>query len=194
MGLGAKDATLHYRIFWGFVDYSTPLPGHGHWWVALAGNAVSWALAGVALGLASTRCPGKNAAGAGHSAETAAPPPEVHARPAISIESAPDAASQTPAADQPLPGGDALPEPPQEARPDRGRSLPPGLCYALRTFGVLEMIHTLIMYPLMSLGDLPGADWSVIYGRPFWAGTWVVAAVHAASILWLRRSLRAGWS
>src|SRR5437660_3408903 len=30
-GLGAKDATLHYRIFWGFVEYSTALPGHGNW-------------------------------------------------------------------------------------------------------------------------------------------------------------------
>ena len=28
-GLGASDATLHYRIFWGFVDYATRLPGHG---------------------------------------------------------------------------------------------------------------------------------------------------------------------
>jgi hypothetical protein len=193
-GLGAKDATLHYRIFWGFVDYSTPLPGHGHWWVALAGNAVSWALAALALGVASTRCPNKDAAGTGRSAETAAPPPAVHAGGAAPLESAPDSASQPPPADQPLTGGDALLTPPKEARPARGRSLPPGLCYALRTFGVLEMVHTLIMYPLMSLGDLPGADWSVIYGSPFWSGTWVVAAIHAVSILWLRRALRDGWN
>jgi hypothetical protein len=122
-GLGATDATLHYRVFWGFVDYATRLPGHGNWWVALAGNAVSWALAGLAL-LAS------------------------------------------------------------------GRAMPPAVRYTLRVFGMLEMVHTLVAYPLLSLGNLPGADWSVIYGPPYWAGTWVVAAMHAASLLWLRHVLR----
>jgi len=122
-GLGASDASLHYRIFWGFVDYRTRLPGHGDWWVALAGNVVSWALAGLAL-LAS------------------------------------------------------------------GRTLPPAIRYTLRLFGMLEMIHTLIAYPLLSLSSLPGADWSTIYGHPAWAGTWAVAAVHAVSLLWLRRVLR----
>jgi hypothetical protein len=121
--LGAADAALHYRVFWGFVDYAERLPGHGDWWVALAGNAVSWALAVLAL-LAS------------------------------------------------------------------GLALPPALRYTLRVFGMLEMIHTLIAYPLLSLSSLPGADWSVIYGHPFWPGTWVVAAVHAASLFWLRRVLR----
>lgn len=123
--LGAADAALHYRIFWGFVDYATPLPGHGHWWVALAGNAVSWALA--VLGLLAARA-----------------------------------------------------------------AMPSGLRSAARTFGMLEMVHTLVIYPLMSLGSLPGADWTVIYGRPFWAGTWVVAVAHTASLLWLRRDLRTG--
>jgi hypothetical protein len=122
-GLGASDATLHYRVFWGFVDYATPLPGHDNWWVALAGNAVSWALAALALLAA-------------------------------------------------------------------GLAMPPALRYTLRLFGVLELIHTLVAYPLLSLSSLPGADWSVIYGQPFWAGTGVVAAVHAASLLWLRRVLR----
>jgi hypothetical protein len=194
VGLGAKDATLHYRIFWGFVDYSTALPGHGNWGVALAGNAVSWALAALALGVASAHCPGMNAQEAGHGAQISVPSPDAHARDAVTLESPAESAGPAPSTDQPLPGGDALPEPsPKEARPDRGRSLPPGLCYAVRTFGVLEMVHTLVIYPLMSLGDLPGADWSVIYGRPFWAGTWIVAAVHAASLLWLRRALRAAW-
>jgi hypothetical protein len=122
-GLGASDATLHYRIFWGFVDYATRLPGHGDWWVALAGNAVSWALAALAL-LAS------------------------------------------------------------------GLALPPALRYTLRVFGMLEMVHTLVAYPLLSLSSLPGADWSTIYGQPFWAGTAIVAIVHAASLVWLRRVLR----
>ena len=122
-GLGASDATLHYRVFWGFVDYATRLPGHGDWWVALAGNAVSWALAALAL-LAS------------------------------------------------------------------GVAMPPALRYLLRLFGMLEMIHTLVAYPLLSLSSLPGADWSTIYGHPLWAGTWAVAAIHAASLLWLRHVLR----
>jgi hypothetical protein len=122
--LGATDATLHYRVFWGFVDYATRLPGQGDWWVALAGNAVSWALA--ALGLLAS-----------------------------------------------------------------GWAMPPALRYTAHLFGLLEMIHTLVAYPLLSLSSLPGADWSAIYGQPFWAGTWVVAAVHAASLLWLRRVLRA---
>jgi hypothetical protein len=121
--LGATDATLHYRIFWGYVEYRTRLPGHGDWWVALAGNAVSWALAALSL-----------------------------------------LASQA--------------------------TMPPGLRSACRTFGVLEMVHTLVAYPLLSLSSLPGADWTVIYGRPFWAGTGVVAVVHAASLVWLRRELR----
>ena len=119
----AREATLHYRVFWGFVEYATRLPGHGDWWVALAGNAVSWALA--ALGLLAS-----------------------------------------------------------------GLAMPPALRYTAYLFGMLEMIHTLVAYPLLSLSSLPGADWSVIYGRPSWAGTWVVAAVHAASLLWLRRVLR----
>jgi hypothetical protein len=123
-GLGASDATLNYRVFWGFVEYTTPLPGHGHWWVALAGNAVSWALAGLALLVS-------------------------------------------------------------------GRAMPPALRYTLRVFGMLEMVHTLVAYPLLSLGNLPGADWSVIYGPPYWAGTGVVAILHAASLLWLRHVLRA---
>src|SRR5947209_1040876 len=54
--LGAADATLHYRIFWGFVEYGTRLPGHDDWWVSLAGNAVSWALAALGLWIGSTRC------------------------------------------------------------------------------------------------------------------------------------------
>src|SRR5439155_22744637 len=122
--LGAKDATLHYRVFWGYVEYVGELPGHGGWWVALAGNVVSWALA--VAGLLVARA-----------------------------------------------------------------ALPPGLRSAARLFGMLELVHTLVAYPLLSLGNLPGADWSVIYGRPFWTGTWVVAAAHAASLFWLRRELRA---
>jgi hypothetical protein len=122
--LGARDATLHYRVFWGYVQYVGELPGHGGWWVALAGNVVSWALA--VGGLLAARLP-----------------------------------------------------------------LPPGLRSAARIFGMLEMIHTLVAYPLLSLGSLPGADWTAIYGRPFWTGTWVVAAGHAASLIWLRRELRA---
>jgi hypothetical protein len=74
----------------------------------------------------------------------------------------------------------------------RAQGLPPGLCEATRVFGMLEMIHTLVAYPLMSLGNLPGADWAVIYGQPSWAGTWVVAGVHAVSLLWLWRVLRRG--
>jgi hypothetical protein len=121
--LGAEDATLHYRVFWGYVEHNS-LPGRGNWWVALAGNAVSWAAAAVSLLLA--RSP-----------------------------------------------------------------LPPGLSYTARIFGLFEMIHVLVAYPLFSLGDFPGADWAVIYGRPFWMGTWAVAAVHAASLLWLRREVHA---
>jgi len=194
VGLGAKDATLHYRIFWGFVEYSTRLPEHGSWGVALAGNAVSWALAGLALWIASTRCP-SNDAGAGARAVTAARPPDPAAPEPLAPDSRDEPAGEEPAASQPLPKEEALPEPARKAvQPGRGGSLPPGLCYAARTFGVLEMVHTLIMYPLMSLGDLPGADWSVIFGHPFWVGTWIVAAVHAASLLWLRQALREGWS
>jgi hypothetical protein len=197
-GLGAKDATLHYRIFWGFVDYSTALPGHGNWGVALAGNAVSWALAALALGVVSTCCPSANARGAGRGAPVAVPSPDVpspdsQAHDAVAAESPAEFTGMAPATDPPLPGGETRPEPTTEAQADRERSLPPGVCYAFRTFGALEMVHTLVMYPLMSLGDLPGADWTVIYGRPFWAGTWIVAAVHAASLLWLRRALRAEW-
>src|SRR5439155_20245688 len=39
-GLGAGDATLHYRVFWWFVDYGARPPGHGDWGVALARTAV----------------------------------------------------------------------------------------------------------------------------------------------------------
>jgi hypothetical protein len=192
-GLGAKDATLHYRIFWGYVEYSTRLPGHGSWEVALAGNAVSWALAALALGFATTRCPHKPAAQASRAA-TAAAPSQPAASPSAVPNSGDEPASQQPPTSHPLLSDEARSQPPPAAPSRRGQSLPPGLCYALRTFGVLEMVHTLIMYPLMSLSGLPGADWSVIYGAPFWAGTWVVAAVHAASLLWLRQALREGWS
>jgi len=123
--LGAADATLHYRVFWGYVAYSGLLSPRQDWWVALAGNAVSWALA--ASGLLLSRA-----------------------------------------------------------------ALPPGLRSAARTFGVVELIHTLVAYPLLSLTDLPGADWIVIYGRPVWPGTWGVALLHLATLLWLRRELRRG--
>jgi hypothetical protein len=129
--LGAADATMHYRIFWGYVEYRTPLTWQEHWWVALAGNAVSWTLSALALWAAP-----------GH-------------RPSF-------------------------------------LSRRPALHTTLRTFGLLEMVHTVVAYPLLSLGDLPGADWSVIYGRPFWVGTVFVAFVHAGSLLWLRRELREG--
>jgi hypothetical protein len=122
--LGAADATLHYRIFWGYVAYSSVLTPQQDWWVALAGNAVSWGLAVGGLLLARA-------------------------------------------------------------------SLPPGLCSAARTFGIVEMIHTLVAYPVLSFTDFPGGDWSTIYDRPFWPGTWAVALLHAASLLWLRRELRA---
>lgn len=121
--LGASDVSLHYRIFWGYVSYAGGLSPRGDWWVALAGNAVSWALAAGGLLLFHT-------------------------------------------------------------------PLPPGLRSAARTFGLVEMIHTLVAYPLFSLGGLPGADWSVIYGRPFWLGTWVVASLHALSLYGLRWELR----
>src|SRR5688500_16955197 len=29
--LGAAEATLHYRVFWGYVEH-TALPGRGDWW------------------------------------------------------------------------------------------------------------------------------------------------------------------
>jgi hypothetical protein len=121
--LGASDVTLHYRIFWGYVSYAGGLSPRGDWWVALAGNAVSWALAAGGLLVSHTR-------------------------------------------------------------------LPPGLRSTARTFGLVEMVHTLVAYPLFSLGDLPGADWTVIYGRPFWSGTWVVASLHAVSLYLLGRELR----
>lgn len=121
--LGAPEATLHYRVFWGYVSYSPVLSPRGDWWVALAGNLVSWALA--VGGLLLSRA-----------------------------------------------------------------ALPPGLRSAARTYGIVQMIHTLVAYPLFSLGDLPGADWAVIYGRPYWFGTAVVAFLHAASLFWLRCELR----
>jgi hypothetical protein len=120
---GADDASLHYRVFWGYVSHSDDLSSRANWWVALAGNLVSWALA--AFGLLLSRA-----------------------------------------------------------------ALPPGLRSAARTFGIVEMIHTLVAYPLFSLGGYPGADWAVIYGRPFWPGAWLVVALHVASLLWLRRELR----
>jgi hypothetical protein len=186
--LGATDATLHYRIFWGFVEYSTRLPDHGDWWVSLAGNAVSWALAALGLWIGTTygsrdaeRASLLTAtehlgptAPAALGTQSQAPPPEppgVGAHPSSApVSAAPES---------------------QEA-PGRAQGLPPGLREATRVFGMLEMIHTLVVYPLMSLGNLPGADWTVIYGQPFWAGTWVVAAVHAVSLLWLWRVLRRG--
>jgi hypothetical protein len=120
--LGDPDASLHYRVFWGYVAHRD-LGARGNWWVALAGNAVSWAFAAGGLLLART-------------------------------------------------------------------ALPPGLRSAARTFGLVEMVHTLVVYPLISLGDFAGADWATIYGRPFWIGTWAVAALHVASLLWLRREIR----
>jgi hypothetical protein len=121
--LGASDVSLHYRIFWGYVSYAGGLSPRADWWVALAGNAVSWALAVGGFLLSHT-------------------------------------------------------------------GLPPGLRSAARIFGMAEMVHTLVAYPLFSLGGLPGADWSVIYGRPFWLGTWVVASLHAVSLYGLYRELR----
>lgn len=120
---GATDVSLHYRIFWGYVSTPDVLGPRGDWWVSLAGNVVSWALAagGLLLSLA---------------------------------------------------------------------SIPPALRSMARTFGIVEMVHTLVAYPILSFTDFPGGDWSTIYGRPFWLGTWVVALLHAASLLWLRRELR----
>jgi hypothetical protein len=105
------------------VSHTDDLPPRGNWWVALAGNAVSWALAGGGLLLSRA-------------------------------------------------------------------SLLPAVRSAARTFGLVEMVHTLVAYPLFSLGGFPGADWSVIYGRPLWTGAWVVAALHATSLLWLRHEMR----
>jgi hypothetical protein len=186
--LGATDATLHYRIFWGFVDYSTWLPGHGNWWVSLAGNAVSWALAALGLWIGSTRCGSRGVEGAGLPTAMENPAPAAHAAIDTEIQAA-SFPEPPPMEPSPAPEGAA----PEALRaPGRARGLPPGLCEAARVFGMLEMIHTLVAYPLMSLGNLPGADWAVIYGQPFWAGTCAVAAVHAASLLWLWRVLRRG--
>src|SRR5262249_33611817 len=55
--LGASDVTLHYRIFWGYVSHTGGLTTRGVWWVALAGNAVSWALAAAGLLGYHTRLP-----------------------------------------------------------------------------------------------------------------------------------------
>jgi hypothetical protein len=186
--LGATDASLHYRIFWGFVDYRTRLPGHGDWWVSLAGNAVSWALSAIALWIGSTRCGSKDAGEADLPVAPADPGPVAQAAAGREVEAAalPEPPPMEPS---PAPEGAA---PTALKAPGRARGLPPGLCEAVRVFGMLEMIHTLVAYPLMSLGNLPGADWVVIYGQPFWAGTWAVAAVHAASLLWLWRVLRRG--
>jgi hypothetical protein len=54
----------------------------------------------------------------------------------------------------------------------------------------VEMVHVLVAYPILSFTEFPGGDWSTIYGRPLWSGTWGVALLHAASLLWLRRELR----
>lgn len=184
--LGAQDATLHYRIFWGFVDYSTRLPGHGDWWVALAGNAVSWALAALGLWFGTTHC-GRRARPA---ADPAAPSLDPAASPVAGPESEAAAAIEpAPPEPPPAPAGAA---PAALRAPDRPSGPPPGVCEAARVFGILEIIHTLVAYPLMCLTSLPGADWSVIYGHPFWAGTWVVAAAHAATLIWLWRVLRSG--
>jgi hypothetical protein len=69
--------------------------------------------------------------------------------------------------------------------------LPPGLSYAARIFGLFEMLHVLIAYPLLSVGGLAGTCWNVLYARPFWAGTGAIILIHAASLLWLRREVHA---
>lgn len=120
--LGDPEAALSYRVFWGYVTHRDLGP-RGNWWVSLAGNLVSWALAAAGLLLARA-------------------------------------------------------------------SLPPSLRSSARTFGILEMIHTLVIYPILSFTEFPGGDWSTIYGRPYWSGTGAVALLHTASLLWLRRELR----
>jgi hypothetical protein len=111
---------LHYFVYWGYVEYipssNSPLLD---WYVALAGNFVSYVLGIVCLAVAAT-----------------------------------------------------------------WGSLRPALRFTIMQLGVLELIQTLIFYPLISIAD-PNfhGDWDSIYSFQAPVASWATLVVHVVSLV-----------
>jgi len=111
---------LHYFFYWGYVEYipssNSPLQD---WYVALAGNFVSYALGIACLAVAAT-----------------------------------------------------------------WDSLRPALRFTIMQLGVLELIQTLIFYPLISIAD-PNfhGDWDSIYSFQAPVASWATLVVHVVSLV-----------
>lgn len=124
---------LHYFLYWGYVEYipATPNPTL-NWYVALAGNFVSYA-----LGLACIAA-------------------------ALYL-----------------------------------RRLKPALRVMLAQLGILELVQTLIFYPLISLDPNFAGDWDTIYSFDAPIASGVTLAAHLLSlvafVVFLRISKEANW-
>jgi hypothetical protein len=111
---------LHYFFYWGYVEY---IPSSGSalldWYVALAGNFVSYVLGIACLWVAAT-----------------------------------------------------------------WRGLRPALGFTIMQLGVLELIQTLIFYPLISIAD-PNfhGDWDSIYSFRAPVASWATLVVHVVSLV-----------
>lgn len=125
---GLEVFGLHYFVYWGYVVHAggTDLQ---NWYVALAGNFLSYLLGVVCL-FAALRLPPKH--------------------PAINV--------------------------------------------TLAQLGILEIVQTLVAYPLMSLDPAFAGDWDIIYSLETPVAAAIALAVHlgslAAFVLLLRRNAR----
>jgi hypothetical protein len=111
---------LHYFVYWGYVEYIPSSNGPLlDWYVALAGNFVSYALGIACLAVAAT-----------------------------------------------------------------WGSLRPALRFTIMQLGVLELIQTLIFYPLISIAD-PNfhGDWDSIYSFQAPVASWATLVVHVVSLV-----------
>jgi hypothetical protein len=125
---GSRVLGLHYFVYWGYVDYipasNSPLLD---WYVALAGNFVSYLL-GIAAILVAFYW----------------------------------------------------------------RTLKPIVRLVLYMFGILELVQTLIFYPLISLDPNFHGDWDSIYSFSAPLASGITLAVHVLSLLAFLYLIRAG--
>ena len=124
---GSRVLGLHYFLYWGYVEFvpatDSPLLA---WYVALAGNFMSYLLGIICIYLA----------------------------------------LYTP-------------------------KMKPVLRVVLAQLGILELVQTLVFYPLLSLDPNFVGDWNTIYSFQAPVASWATLAVHLVSLVFLVYFLRA---